>query len=48
LDGQRREITSRPIKDIYIPGWTLNSEEMTIQLTKERYKTCLLVARKIR
>jgi hypothetical protein len=28
-------------------GWTLNSENMTIQLTKERYKTCLLVARKI-
>jgi hypothetical protein len=35
-----------PSKIFTYLGWTLNSEDMTIQLTKERYKTCLLAARK--
>jgi hypothetical protein len=37
-----------PSKIFTYLGWTLNSEDMTIQLTKERYKTYLLVSRKTR
>jgi hypothetical protein len=37
-----------PSKTFTYLGWILDSANMTIQLTKERYKTCLLTARKTR